>query len=141
MLLIEVTHIFQFCRMLCHSYRFSFEVLKSFFSKVLLHNLIPHFRRSWRMTTRLSKQSADPSSNTWKPHLARTSSLTLSKFCKNQKFVIIISEVTRMPEDEYDNSKKAHVKRKAGKKAEKKKSKDGHEQVRRCILLMKDHQS
>ena len=46
-----------------------------------------------------------------------------------------------MPEDEYDNSKKAHVKRKAGKKAEKKKSKDGHEQVRRFILLMKDHQS
>ena len=45
-----------------------------------------------------------------------------------------------MPEDEYDNSKKAHVKRKAGKKAEKKKSKDGHEQVRRFILLMKDHQ-
>ena len=34
-----------------------------------------------------------------------------------------------MPEDEYDNSKKAHVKRKAGKKAEKKKGKEGHEQV------------
>jgi len=33
-----------------------------------------------------------------------------------------------MPEDEYDNSKKAHVKRKAGKKAEKKKGKEGHEQ-------------
>ena len=35
-----------------------------------------------------------------------------------------------MPEDEYDNSKKAHVKRKSGKKAEKKKGKEGHEQVR-----------
>ena len=30
-----------------------------------------------------------------------------------------------MPEDEYDNSKKAHVKRKAGKKAEKKKGRTG----------------
>ena len=39
-----------------------------------------------------------------------------------------------MPEDEYDNSKKAHVKRKAGKKAEKKKGKEGHEQVRRFKL-------
>ena len=35
-----------------------------------------------------------------------------------------------MPEDEYDNAKKAHVKRKSGKKAEKKKGKEGHEQVR-----------
>ena len=38
-----------------------------------------------------------------------------------------------MPEDEYDNSKKAHVKRKSGKKAEKKKGKEGHEQVRLVI--------
>ena len=45
-----------------------------------------------------------------------------------------------MPEDEYDNSKKAHVKRKAGKKAEKKKGKESHEQVRRFKLLMRDHQ-
>ena len=44
-----------------------------------------------------------------------------------------------MPEDEYDNSKKAHVKRKAGKKAEKKKGKEGHEQVRR-FKLGRDHQ-
>ena len=35
-----------------------------------------------------------------------------------------------MPEDEYDNAKKAHVKRKSGKKAEKKKGKEGHEQVK-----------
>ena len=44
-----------------------------------------------------------------------------------------------MPEDEYDNSKKAHVKRKAGKKAEKKKGKEGHEQVR-LFKLIRDHQ-
>ena len=40
-----------------------------------------------------------------------------------------------MPEDEYDNSKKAHVKRKSGKKAEKKKGKEGHEQVVRLVIL------
>ena len=44
-----------------------------------------------------------------------------------------ISERHRMPEDEYDNSKKAHVKRKSGKKAEKKKGKEGHEQARMII--------
>ena len=41
-----------------------------------------------------------------------------------------------MPEDEYDNSKKAHVKRKSGKKAEKKKGKEGHEQVGLILLFM-----
>ena len=41
-----------------------------------------------------------------------------------------------MPEDEYDNSKKAHVKRKSGKKAEKKKGKEGHEQVRLILSFI-----
>ena len=46
-----------------------------------------------------------------------------------------------MPDDEYDNTKKAHVKRKSGKKAEKKKGKEGHEQVRGVIIWSDERNS
>ena len=80
------------------------------------------------MTTRQWRRSAEASFSTWRPPSAKILSPTSSEFL-SVVLHYFISERHRMPEDEYDNSKKAHVKRKSGKKAEKKKGKEGHEQV------------